>query len=141
MNHERLRVTRFRKAKVQEGPAFVPIAKQMKAVAMPIQIAEPVQADEYYRNGYFQFPPLRINIPKRHCKSFIKLLADTLYANKKRFKFKDYICIYDNTIVTCIHFPPICLSVMACLFANELYKRQGVTTWYDGRWFRLTVLC
>ena len=35
MNHERLRVTRFRKAKVQEGPAFVPIAKQMKAVAMP----------------------------------------------------------------------------------------------------------
>lgn len=141
MNHERLRVTRFRKMKLQqEVSPFIPIAKQMKAIAMPIQIAEPVQADEYYDDGYFQFPPLRINVPKRHCKHFIKLVAYSLYVNKRNFKFEYYLSTDDGLIITCLRFPPIPISITACLFANELYKNKIVTSWFEGRWFQLSVL-
>lgn len=146
MNSERLRVTRFRKMKKQEVSPFVPIAKQMKAVAIPVQVAEPVKYDEYYGDGYFWFPPfcIKIDFPfgikvsKRKCRSFIKLLAYALHANKKNFKFQNYI--NDEYVVTCLCFPPIRISVIACLFANELYKRQEITTWHDAQRFRLTVL-
>lgn len=138
VNPERLRVTRFRKMKLQEVSPFIPIAKQMKAIAMPIQVAEPVECDGYYDDGYFWFPLFSINYSKRHWKHVVKLIARVFHVNKKTFKFKDYI--FEGAIITCLLFPPIPISIPACLFANKLYKRSEVGTWYDGKWFRLHVV-